>query len=240
MLNRIGLEIRKIRPSDERINTVLYRLHRKHSIETIFDVGANTGQSVAHYKRLLPNSKIYSFEPVSSAYAELEKTAIQYKDIRTFKTAIGQHDTRAEIKLNQKSQTNSLLETSNSIPKIKLGNGRMLDEEQKTISTEIITIRRLDSIIQDMPIESIDLLKIDTQGYERDVLLGCGSMLSPEKIRLIFLEVLFIPLYEGQTKFSEILSTLDKTGYKFYGFFDGHGDQSRGWYWTNALFVANQ
>jgi Methyltransferase FkbM domain len=47
---------------------------------------------------------------------------------------------------------------------------------------------RLDSFISEFQVDFIDLLKIDVEGFEENVLRGCGENLKPEKIRYIYFE----------------------------------------------------
>jgi hypothetical protein len=68
-------------------------------------------------------------------------------------------------------------------------------------------------------IERVDLLKIDVEGSEKDVLLGCGEYLRPEVIRYIFFECHTVTeLGEGgpaHTQLGQINSLLTARGYRF-------------------------
>ena len=44
-----------------------------NEIETVFDIGANEGYMSELYNNIFPNSKIYTFEPVSSTFNLLSK-----------------------------------------------------------------------------------------------------------------------------------------------------------------------
>src|SRR5437016_4307825 len=55
----------------------------------VLDVGANTGQSVALFRRLLPDCQIHCFEPGQSAYRELERNTAGLADLRIHQVGVG-------------------------------------------------------------------------------------------------------------------------------------------------------
>src|SRR4051812_10660916 len=56
-------------------------LLRNTPIETIFDAGANTGQSAAALARDFPSAAIPSFEPAADSFAELTRRTAQYRNV---------------------------------------------------------------------------------------------------------------------------------------------------------------
>ena len=61
----------------------------KNSRPVIFDVGANVGQSIIKYKKQIPKSFIYSFEPSPETYKTLIRTANQYESVKAINCALG-------------------------------------------------------------------------------------------------------------------------------------------------------
>jgi hypothetical protein len=59
----------------------------------------------------------------------------------------------------------------------------------------------------------IDLLKIDTQGFDLEVLRGAAEMLCRRAIDTLLVEVNFISLYKGQGSFGEVERFLAEKGY---------------------------
>ena len=102
------------------------------------------------------------------------------------------------------------------------------------IKTTSVPLMRIDTFCLKKSIERIDLLKIDAQGYERYILNGAGDLLSPSTIRSLFLEVLFVDLYENQTWCGEVM----ERGYRFFGFTGIESDEANGWKWADALFIG--
>src|SRR5208282_4502119 len=60
-----------------------------HGVETIVDVGANTGQYACALRQAGYKEDILSFEPLSEAYEELEKKSRSDPKWRVFHSAIG-------------------------------------------------------------------------------------------------------------------------------------------------------
>ena len=84
-----------------------------------------------------------------------------------------------------------------------------ISENQKTffpftkISKKIvIPVKRLDNLSAEINLESPVLLKLDTQGFEKNVLIGCEKILS--KVDYLLFETSFIRMYENEPLFDEM------------------------------------
>ena len=137
----------------------------------ILDVGANIGQSIDYYKNIFPNIKIYSFEPQLKIYQKLLKKKKIYKDIFLFNKAIG---TKKKIKLNV--NLNNFRSGSSIYNFKKNSKSRLFDwhpkEKLRNLKNikEIISMISLDDFFKEKKLKKIDILKIDTQGYIKDVI----------------------------------------------------------------------
>jgi hypothetical protein len=82
--------------------------------------------------------------------------------------------------------------------------------------SETVPLRTLDSAAsQYVTPESRTFLKVDTQGYERQVLDGARTILST--VTGVSLEVSLIPLYSGQQLMPEIVEHMQKSGFGLWG-----------------------
>jgi FkbM family methyltransferase len=70
------------------------------------------------------------------------------------------------------------------------------------------------------------VLKIDTQGYEMEVLKGAANLLSSGKVLIIVLELMLKLKYESQTKFEEIFPFLSSFGFEVYDIQKGYIEPS--------------
>jgi FkbM family methyltransferase len=77
-----------------------------------------------------------------------------------------------------------------------------------------VPLVRLDRYIADRSINKVNLLKIDTQGYEPEVLSGLGERLS--EVNVVITELMFYDFYERQLSFSDIERYLLPAGFKLY------------------------
>ena len=77
-----------------------------------------------------------------------------------------------------------------------------------------VEVIRLDDYMQQAGVESINLLKIDTQGFEPEVLEGLGSRL--ENVDIVLTELMFYDYYQRSLSFSDIERWLLPAGLHLY------------------------
>ena len=146
--------------------------------DVIFDIGANTGVYSLIAKSLNSQSKVYAFEPVKRVYEKLEyNNRLNDYDIVCFAWAISDSDGTATIYDTPTEHVYSVTVNKN-----------LSAENIEVIPTEI-KVRRLDSLIEEMKIEKIDLIKIDVETHEPEVLEGFGKYLDKFKPTML-IEVL--------------------------------------------------
>ena len=71
-------------------------------------------------------------------------------------------------------------------------------------TTEQVEIKILDDYIEEKKINTIDLIKIDTQGYEDKVLSGSKKILSSNNVGIIIAEIIFDNNYDRYLTFSDL------------------------------------
>src|SRR5437899_12148230 len=103
-----GYEIVAIDPVYPAANRRLIMMAH-HDVNTVVDVGANTGQYASALRQAGYTEEILSFEPLSEAYAELEKKSRPDPKWRVFHCAIGDENGEAEINVAGNSESSSLL-----------------------------------------------------------------------------------------------------------------------------------
>src|ERR1700726_4281936 len=85
--------------------------HQKRAITdatTIFDVGANVGQSAQTYRRLYPQAEIWSFEPFPSTYRDLCRSVNDSK-FHPVELALSDRIAKTELNIGAETITNSFL-----------------------------------------------------------------------------------------------------------------------------------
>jgi FkbM family methyltransferase len=146
--------------------------------DVIFDIGANTGVYSLIAKSLNPQSRVYAFEPVRRVFEKLEyNNRLNNYDIVCFDSAVSNADGTATIYDTVSEHVYSVTVNKN-----------LNAQDIEVVPTEI-KVRRLDSLIEEMKIEKIDLIKIDVETHEPEVLEGFGKYLEKFKPTML-IEVL--------------------------------------------------
>lgn len=201
-LARRGLEVR--RHAAARRQAML----AKHQVDLVFDVGAATGAYGSQLRAFGYTGRIVSFEPLSGAYASLCDTVEDDGLWSAVNCALGAEPGQATIHVA------GLRESSSLLP--------MLDAHREAapwndfVSDETITINRLDDAVADIVRSAQNpFLKIDTQGFEREVLAG-----GPQTVARcvgIQLELSFVPLYDGGMLVDEAIGWAYAHGFHLVG-----------------------
>ncbi len=191
-----------------------------YNIDTVLDVGANSGQFAQELRNDLGYAKkIISFEPLSSAFELLKANAEGDSNWEIFNIALGDTEEKYEINISGNSYSSSLL---NMLPShLKSA------PESKYIGKEIIEVKKLDSIFGNLynPTNRV-YMKIDTQGYESRVLRGAIQSLM--HINIIQIEMSLVPLYEGELLFNEMCILMREKGYSLIAIETGFTDPESG------------
>ena len=181
---------------------------------TIIDVGAHLGETINIFKKNLNVKKIYSFEASPLNFQKLEKKFLKnnLSNVEIYNYALG--DKKSNNFINQTMESSS--STINNLnPKSKyfFKKLKILNIKDKDFSKKIpIKIITLDSFISEKKIDKIDLLKIDTEGYEFNILKGLFK--NHYKIKLIYFEHHYDDMIIKNYKFRDINELLQKYGFK--------------------------
>jgi len=198
-------------------------------LKTLFDVGANIGQTALHFSRHFPNATIHSFEPISGTFQKLVENTKRNPGIKCHKLALSDSQEEIEVKVfdDDRSVLNSL-------------KGHLQDNSQNC-RLEKIQTNTLDCFSITKEIKSIDLLKIDTEGYEIPVLNGAINSLKNNSIKLVYIEVGFSKRNVRNTYFMDIFNFLNQLGYVFFGLYEiHHYDFENENHFGNALFIHHK
>jgi hypothetical protein len=88
--------------------------------------------------------------------------------------------------------------------------------ESKYVSSERVPLRRLDSVASGyLRPDSVLFIKADVQGFEGEVLKGAKELLKAAVG--LHLELLFVPLYAGQSSYDQLIVDLKGLGFAMWG-----------------------
>lgn len=169
----------------------------------LLDVGSHKGEYILSIKKNFNVRNIYGFEPNPNIFRILEKNLKKFNEIKIYNFGAG--DITENKILNQNIETSSssinFLNQNSKYYKKKYLLLNFLNLKKVTNQIDIKVIR-LDNFISENNIGKIDLLKIDTEGYEFKIIKGLGENIS--KIKLIHLEHHFDDMIIKDYKLSDI------------------------------------
>uniref|UniRef100_A0A7C3ZMG0 FkbM family methyltransferase n=1 Tax=Planktothricoides sp. SpSt-374 TaxID=2282167 RepID=A0A7C3ZMG0_9CYAN len=228
--NQLGIEIRKFSPLQSEFARLQYFL-KKNKIDLVLDVGASTGGYGCLLRELGFTGRIVSFEPLSDSYSKLKELSKSDSlwEIAP-RTAIGNIDGEIKINIASNSSSSSVLNMLDSHLNAAPGS--------KYYDSEVVPISKLDTIAPDyMEWSNSIFLKIDVQGYEKQVIEGAYQILG--QVKGIQVELSLIPLYQDQILWLEIIQILESFGYQLYNFRPVLTDKSGRLLQMDGIFVRN-
>ena len=128
-----------------------------HKGNNILDIGSNIGNHIIYFSKILGARKVYGFEPQKNVFGILKKN-IELNNLeektQIFNFGLGKEESSAKLDKIERNNCGG-----NSIKKVKEGD---------------LKIKVLDKLfIKD----KINFIKIDTEGFEKDVLLGAKKII---------------------------------------------------------------
>ncbi len=154
---------------------------------TVIDVGANAGDYAIVAGKFFGVSRILAIEPLGDAFAELSRNIRANRLDRTVTALnVAASEKDGEIQLFHEGPYMSTMDTAGS--------------------PETFESRSVDSLLSELHIDTVDLLKIDTEGSEMDVLKGCVNLLKTIK-PMILVET------HSQELRTSVLTYLRRIGY---------------------------
>ena len=183
------------------------RACRSFGTDVILDIGANTGQFAQSLRHAGCTGHIVSFEPLSDAHVQLMSAAANDAlwDVAE-RCAVGAAAGETQLNIASNSYSSSLL------PMLDRHSVAAPDSVYNGVET--CRVIALDDYIESTfsdPTVTFGL-KIDTQGYEAQVLMGARRSFS--RIRVIMCEMSLVLLYEGAPTMAELCRLLVEAGYR--------------------------
>lgn len=183
-VGRISLQVRYNQGSDSFIISEVfqhqcYRVSLNSDITHILDLGANAGFTAVYFSKFFPKAKIACVEPMPNNIAILkENLALNKVNSYIFEAAASIEDENITMQTGDKDYGNKV----HNIPFGRAMNNGTLIVEGLSINT----------IIEKLNWEKIDLLKMDIEGYE-------GILLNKNNNWLLKVDTIIMEIHEGVT-----------------------------------------
>jgi FkbM family methyltransferase len=184
---------------------------------SIVDIGANRGNVAMQLAALYRPEFVGLVEPLPQMAQLLREQSFAPRQ-KVFECALGRTEGRARLNVLRNLPSSSLLE-------VTPGCDLLFQSPMDKIDVIDVPLKTFDSIYSECHLDSLDLLKIDVQGYEIEVFEGGRTAL--KNTRFVLTEVSFFSHYHGQPLFAEVYEFLRLAGFELRGTF-GYSCDSRG------------
>jgi FkbM family methyltransferase len=178
--------------------------------DVVVDVGAHCGlYALEAALRTTEKGRVIAIEPDARSFNLLEQNIDRNQlrpPIQSLSVCAGNADGRAPFHLSVEASFSGVRDT-----------GRAAVEKMTQVD-----LRSLDSLLDELEISKIDVLKIDAEGSDTDVLEGAGRILRSGDPVVMF-EISLKNIDEGQQRDARrTLSELQAQGYVAYGIINAH------------------
>ncbi|HXV66514.1 MAG TPA: FkbM family methyltransferase [Nitrosopumilaceae archaeon] len=157
--------------SHEPLNTKIISQILKKGM-TCIDIGGNIGYYVLLERQLVgEKGKIIAIEPLERNFQYLKRNVQlqNFENIQTFNFACGDKDGKVTFFINKKSNGCKVIAEGETPPSPSLGT-----------LTEV-SVKILDTLVEDLKLESVDFVRMDAEGYELHILKGLKKTLEKFK-----------------------------------------------------------
>ncbi len=205
------------------VHARLFRDKKEEEL-VIFDVGAHVGESARRFRGVFPKSYIHCFEADKGNYQKLCENLSGQSDLHLNNFGVGSAAATQKFYKNMKTDTSSFNQVNPESEWAEIRSKQYgVEKSAFTQESYDVEIKALDTYMDESGIEHVDLLKIDTQGYEDEVLKGASEALKANKIDVIETEIIMGDLYNKSLSFNDLENILLPLGYKFFAI-DRAGD----------------
>lgn len=239
----------KLFPKGQIARAIFYKWFERNEIKIfsnlirpgmiIIDAGANIGlYSLIAGKLVGNNGKVISFEPSKETYLRLTNNIKLNKLFNVIPVNCGLGDTPNEQLFLRQDIGNldaeRYLFPSNTPPLLKLQNINEINTQ------ELIQVDTLDNYCLKNSIEKIDLIKIDTEGFEFYILKGASNMLINNPEVIILMECTPLGTARASTSQEEVFDLLRSYDFKIFYWSDNLNDflSDEGIYSAGDLWVC--
>lgn len=215
VLRAVGMSVRRYTPGnvpDAQVQALLAH----HRVDLVLDVGANEGQYARSLRKAGYTGRVLSFEPLQDAWERCATiAAADHAWSLAPRMALGRSEREVEINVAGNSVSSSVLAMEDKHREAAPGS--------QYVATQSVPMRRLDGVARaEIDEARRPYLKVDTQGYEREVLAGAEGVM--HRICGVQLEMSLTPLYEGSPSLRDLLEMMDGWGFTPWALLPGFID----------------
>lgn len=196
------------------MSTYLSKLFRNLEIDCVLDVGAHLGEYHDFLRSQVGYSgKIVSFEPIAKNVEVLRSRSKNEDQWIIEGHALGNTSGHADFNIMARSTFSSFLEPDHSVTSRFEGCNVL----SKRVSVEVKTLDEIvPTLAKRLGVKNI-YLKLDTQGFDLEVLRGAVTSIS--RFKALQTEASVVPIYKGMPDFVTTIHTCRSLGFELSGMF---------------------
>lgn len=211
----------------------LYKYFTLYGVDYVFDIGANTGQSVKFYRGIGYCGKIISYEPIRSVWDQLQKNVSDDPECVPVNMGVSDSIGTGEIYVTDNGAVASsfLQMTQNVVDHAP---------EQRVVRMEKVETTTLEHELEKRYVSGDRaFLKIDVQGLEDTVLRSAGERLN--QVVGMIVELSLVENYTGEILLYQQLPKLYDMGYRVLEIFPGwRNEETKELYQVDALLFRTE
>lgn len=182
-----------------------------NNFDTFFDVGCHKGETIVLVNKIFSIKRIYAFDADTNLIKRNKKSNPQ--NVSFIDSGVGdfngvrkmyKYKFSAINSLNNENYNSKYGKKRNKLLNLLYGNGN----KKKEVKINLI---KLDTFIKSEKIRRVDILKIDTEGYEFNVVKGLSKEIN--RVKIILFEHHFDNLLIKNYKFKDINNFLQNNGF---------------------------
>lgn len=195
---------------------------------TLIDIGAYHGDFTQHLLSTKKFARARLFEPNAEHFAYLKNKFSDKNHVFLSPYALGSSIGSQTFHCSQDDATGSLLQYHPKYHHETAG---------KTVNSFSVDVTTLDDFYRKhFPDDKIGLIKIDTQGFDLEVLKGAEKLIRQHKPWLV-IELNFLPFYAGQAPLNALFNWLTECGYHLGGLFNDHYSKDQWLAFADGVFI---
>ena len=164
----------------------------------IVDIGAYEGKWTEEVSEVFPKAQFLMIEAQSEKEPLIKNVALKDSSRRDYRIELLSSDDNKMLLFNQYESASSVL----------------VEHHDTGAKKKTITSKSLDTVLNDSNFQTPDFIKLDTQGYELEILKGGNNALTFAKV--VLMEVSFIDIYKNGPLVLDVLNFMDKHNFQTY------------------------
>ncbi len=191
-----------------------FKRNIKGQLKCCIDVGAHHGETIKSFNKNFKIEKIIAFEPSKKNFKILLEKNKNIKNLKAFNIGLGEKNEILNFKQHAESQSSTLakINDQSNYYKRKIFYLNFFNKDKIQFYDIKVEVDRLDNILKSLKIKYVDILKIDTEGYDFNVIKGLGEYI--KSVKYIYFEHHFHNMLIKDYTLNDIHNYLVKNNFK--------------------------